>query len=132
VSTIPVQPQGDMNLVGLTLENVRQFGPLLVVSFLGEMHLMFTPVPDEATGTLGVRATVARGALPFKINKALESVLPEEAQVVLNRVVLSQEMRQDIGGIVFGFDDELSLSVSMAQGIVVTRAGVNVVPKVVH
>ena len=132
MSDIPILGQQKQNpLIGATLEEVKQFGPILVLFFDGQLHAIFTPVfesdPQRATG---LRMNVAQGALPPMVATSLQPVLPIEAWPALQRVVLAQHEHHDIAGLTLDLTDGYRLSLSLANGIQVTKDGEVLGPKV--
>ena len=128
----PILGQQKQNpLIGATLEEVKQFGPLLVMFFTGELHAIFTPEPGKQAGEVsGLRMTVAQGPLPPLVVATLQPVLPIEAWPALQRVVLAQHEHHDIAGLTLDLTDGYQLSLSLANGIQVTKDGEVLGPKV--
>ena len=70
---IPILGQQKQNpLIGATLEDVKQFGPILVLFFAGQLHAIFTPEmdPTDPEKSTGLRMTVAQGALPVAVEES--------------------------------------------------------------
>jgi hypothetical protein len=130
---IPILGQQKQNpLIGATLEDVKQFGPILVLFFAGQLHAIFTPEmdPKNPEKSTGLRMTVAQGALPPLVATSLQPVLPIEAWPALQRVVLAQRQHHNIAGLTLKLTDGYELSLSLANGIQVSKDGQVLGPKV--
>ncbi len=105
-----------LNLVGLTLNSVRGSGPVMVVDFSGDRHLIFTPERD-ARGKPSMRATVVEGQLPGHFGLCQE-LLPEEARAVYGRLILVEayEQREFGPSLVLGFDDGYTMVIPLGGG----------------
>jgi hypothetical protein len=131
-SDIPILGQKQNPLIGATLEDVKQFGPMLVLFFAGQLHAIFTPEMDfkDPQKATGLRMTLAQGVLPVAVEESLQPVLPIEAWPALQRVVLAQHEHHEIAGLTLDLSDGYRLSLSLANGIQVSKDGQVLGPKV--